>query len=197
MKKKDISLRVASPADAEALLAIYRPYVEKTAITFEYEVPSVAEFRRRIAATLKKYPYLVAVKNGRILGYAYTGAFVGRAAYDWSAETSIYVAENQRKSGLGKLLYQGLETISKAQHITNLNACIGYPVKKDPYLDKNSVEFHGHLGFRRVGTFHKCGRKFQTWYDMVWMEKMLGRHPAVTQPVIPFSKLVEGRDYSL
>ena len=83
-----MKIRVATPEDAGALVEIYRPYVENTSITFEYEVPSVSEFETRIRTTLKKYPYLVAEENGEALGYAYVSAFKGRAAYDWSVETS-------------------------------------------------------------------------------------------------------------
>ena len=77
-------IRIAEEADAEKLLEIYAPYVEKTAITFEYTVPSLEEFRERIRETLKKYPYLIAEKDGEVLGYAYTGAFGKRAAYSWA-----------------------------------------------------------------------------------------------------------------
>ena len=87
----EMIIRTASEADAPALLEIYAPYVDRTAITFEYEVPSVDEFASRIRNTLQKYPYLVAEKGGRILGYAYAGPFHDRPAYDWSVETSIYV----------------------------------------------------------------------------------------------------------
>ena len=86
-----IQIRAAVPTDAPALLAIYAPYVEQTAITFEYDVPAEAEFTRRIADTLQNYPYLVAEQDGVPVGYAYAGKFHERAAYDWSVETSIYV----------------------------------------------------------------------------------------------------------
>lgn len=91
--------------------------------------------------------------------------------------------------GLGRKLYQALEHISKAQHILNLNACIGYPETEDAYLTKNSVQFHAHLGYRLVGEFHKCGYKFGKWYNMVWMEKIIGEHSAVPAPVICFPDL--------
>ena len=191
MEKEEIQIRKASVSDAEELLGIYVPYVEKTAISFEWDVPSVSEFRRRIENTLKKYPYLVAEKDGEILGYAYTGPFVGRAAYDWAAEVSIYVKENKRKTGVGRRLYQALEAVSQAQNILNLNACIGYPDEDDEHLTKNSVQFHGHLGYEMVGKFHKCGYKFGRWYHMVWMEKIIGVHEDVPAPVIPFSQLGE------
>ena len=189
MQSDDIRIRAATTADAKQLLAIYAPYVSKTAITFEYETPSLAAFQERIENTLKRYPYIVAEKNGEILGYAYTGAFVGRAAYDWAAEVSIYLKESRRGIGLGRMLYGALEELSKAQHILNLNACIGYPELEDTYLTRNSVQFHAHLGYAIVGRFHKCGYKFGTWYDMVWMEKLLGEHPDVPAPLIPFPEL--------
>ena len=90
-----IIIRTASAADAPALLAIYAPYVEQTAITFEYDVPAEAEFTRRIADTLQNYPYLVAEQDSVPVGYAYAGKFHERAAYDWSVETSIYVEQHR------------------------------------------------------------------------------------------------------
>ena len=92
----NITLRIASPADAEALLELYAPYVRETAITFEYEVPSPEEFQSRIRRTLEKYPYLIAEQKGRCVGYAYAGAFHARAAYDWAVETSVYVERGLR-----------------------------------------------------------------------------------------------------
>jgi L-amino acid N-acyltransferase YncA len=186
MDTRNIQIRAASPKDAAELLRIYAPYVRKTAITFEYDVPSLAEFRGRIERTLEKRPYLAAVSGGEILGYAYTSPFVGRAAYDWSAETTIYLREDRRGAGLGRLLYQALEDVSRAQRIANLYACIGCPETDDEYLTKNSVQFHAHLGYSLIGTFRKCGYKFGRWYDMVWMEKLIGGHEPVPDPVIPF-----------
>lgn len=174
----DSKIRIATIKDAEQLLQIYAPYVEKTAITFEYEIPSLEEFESRISNVLKKYPYLVAERDGEILGYAYVGSFKERAAYDWSVETSIYVDENKKHLGIGGKLHEALENVLKEQGILNMNACIGYPEVEDEYLNKNSVEFHEHLGYQMVGKFHNCGYKFDRWYHMVWMEKMIGKHTA-------------------
>lgn len=184
-----MDFRTVTEEDAERLLEIYAPYVEKTAITFEYTVPSVEEFQGRIRKTLQKYPYIAAVSNGKIIGYAYAGPFVGRAAYDWSVETSIYLDMNCRRQGIGGKLYGELENILSRMHILNLNACIGYPRQDDEYLTGNSVQFHEHIGYRWVGQFHDCGYKFGRWYDMVWMEKMLGEHPDRPEPVIPFPQM--------
>ena len=188
-----ITIRTAALDDAAALLAIYAPYVEQTAITFEYEVPSLEEFRGRIARTLRRYPYLVAEENGEILGYAYTGPFGERAAYSWAVETSIYLRQDVRGKGLGKRLYQALEDISRAQHVQSLYACIAYPDADDAHLTGNSVAFHTHLGYTTVGRFPHCGYKFGTWYNMAWMEKTLGDHAVPPAAFVPFPELPEER----
>ena len=177
-----MQIRRATENDAEALLKIYAPYVEHTAITFEYEVPSVEEFRSRIRHTLEKYPYLVAEEDGELLGYAYVGPFHDRPAYDWAVETSIYVDQNKKRMGIGKKLHEALEEELRNRGFLNMNACIAYPPKEDEHLDKNSVEFHTHMGYRLVGEFHKCGYKFNHWYNMVWMEKLIGKHLTVQEP---------------
>ena len=184
----DITIRAARPDDAEALLRIYAPYVTDTAITFEYEVPSVEEFRGRIEKTLRRYPYLVAEEHGRIIGYAYAGAFHSRAAYDWACELSIYVAADARRRGLGSRFYALLEEILAAQGLLNLNACIAVPLSDDdPYLTRASVTFHERRGYRTVGEFTRCGYKFRRWYNMVWMEKLIGPHLTDQPTVLPFN----------
>ena len=132
---------------------------------------------------MKRYPYLVLEKDGKIQGYAYASAFIGRAAYDWSCETSIYLDHTVLKCGLGRKLYEALEGKLREMGILNLYACIGYPEVEDAYLTKNSAEFHSHLGFSSVGNFHKCGYKFGRWYNMIWMEKRIGTHRAKQPPV--------------
>ena len=189
MASGDIRLRVARANDAENILSIYAPYIRETAITFEYDVPDTREFRGRIEHTLQRYPYIVAECDGRVLGYAYTSAFHPLAAYAWAAETSIYIDMSCRRMGLGKRLYNALERLSRAQNILNLNACIATTDAPDMHLDNNSRAFHEHLGYRMVGEFTKCGYKFCTWYNMIWMEKMLGAHKANPDPVIPFTQL--------
>ncbi len=169
-------IRSARPEDAERLLEIYGYYVEHTAITFEYDVPSLSCFRQRMAETMEKYPYLIAELDGKVLGYAYAGPFIRRAAYDWSCETTIYLDHCARKRGLGRKLYGALEERLKEMGILNMYACIAYPEREDEYLTGNSADFHAHLGFSRAGEFHRCGFKFGRWYNMIWMEKIIGVH---------------------
>lgn len=186
MEAVDIVLRAARPEDAEALLSVYRPYVEKTAITFEYDVPTVEEFRGRIEGVLARYPYLVAEKHGEVLGYAYAGPFHSRAAYAWAVETSIYVNPGKKRLGLGGRLHGALENVLREQGFLNMNACIAVPQKSDVYLTRNSVEFHQHLGYRLVGEFTQVGYKFGRWYNMVWMEKHLGEHSSKASTPVEF-----------
>ncbi len=174
-------------SDAEAILSIYSPYVLGSAVTFEYDVPGVDEFRERIKNISTKFPYVKAVdESSRILGYAYASTFKNRRAYDWCVETSIYVERGFRRAGLGAALYGELEKRLQKMGILNLNACITFPKgESDPHLSKDSVKFHEKMGFKMVGMFHDCGYKFDTWYNMVWMEKMIGEH-RVPQPPVRF-----------
>jgi len=169
-------VRTAKLSDAEEILSIYAPYVEQTAITFEYDVPSLDEFRGRIEKTLEKFPYLVAENEDGIVGYAYAGVFKGRAAYDWCVETTIYVKMNQRGRGIGKTLYGVLEQQLKEQGILNLNACISWVDTPNEYLSHQSPQFHEQQGYRKCAHFHQCGYKFGRWFDMIWMEKIIGEH---------------------
>ena len=138
-----IKIRAASPEDAPALLRVYAPYVKNTAITYEYDVPSVDEFSKRIETTLKRFPYLVLERGGEIIGYAYAGPLHSRPAYDWSVETSLYLSEDVRGGGLGRLLHDALENVLREQGFLNMNACIAYPEKEDEYLTRNSAAFAG------------------------------------------------------
>ena len=166
-------IRNATLEDAERLLEIYGYYVENTAISFEYDVPSPDEFKGRIENTQKKYPYLVLEEDGMIRGYAYAGPFVGRKAYDHSCEVTIYIDSEAKGKGYGRALYEALEENLRKMGIRNLYACIGDPIVEDEYLTKNSEQFHQHMGFAKVGEFHKCGYKFGRWYNMIWMEKII------------------------
>ena len=169
-------IRLATADDAEELLEIYSPYVKRTAITFEYEVPGLEEFRNRIIKTLSKFPYLVAEDNGKIVGYAYAGSFKDRAAYQWSVETSIYVAWDSRGKGIGRRLHDALYDVLRKKGFLNMYACISHTEKEDEYLTNASMRFHEHLGYTLVAQFHQCGKKFDRWYDMIWMEKHIGEH---------------------
>ena len=170
----EIKIRTATLDDAPRLVEIYSYYVEETAISFEYETPSVEKFQARMNRTKKHYPYLLAEQDGKILGYAYASRFIGREAYKFSAELTIYLDKNYLHQGIGKKLYGELEKILREQGIKNLYVCIGVPEVEDKYLNFNSLNFHQHLGFKICGKFQNCGYKFNRWYSMFYAEKIIG-----------------------
>ncbi|MBQ9030001.1 MAG: N-acetyltransferase [Parasporobacterium sp.] len=185
-------IRFADIQDAGAIRQIYAPYVEETAITFEYRVPDVDEFAGRLANTLKNYPYLVAEEEGRIVGYAYAGPFRPRAAYQHSAEVSIYVDRTFSGHGIGRQLYQELEKHLRKQNVFLLYACITKTDREeDAYLTDGSIRFHTKMGYTLAGTHHLCGYKFGQWYSMVWMEKLIAVRPEHPEEFIPFSRIQE------
>ncbi|MDO4596148.1 MAG: GNAT family N-acetyltransferase [Coriobacteriaceae bacterium] len=187
-----VRVRAARPDDAPALAAIYAPYVRDTAITFEYEAPGTVEFERRMREVLAFYPYLVAECDGAPVGYAYASPFKGRPAYDWAVETSIYVKRGYVGAGVGRALHDALERALAAQGILNMYACIATPDgAEDETITYNSRDFHAHLGYRLVGEFVRCGQKAGRWYNMVWMEKMIGEHVPDCPAPRPFPALLE------
>lgn len=177
----------ATVKNAGELLEIYAPYVENTAVTFEYSVPSLSEFEQRIDKITQKYPYLMASEDGRILGYAYASEFKDRAAYAHAVEISVYVAWNERERGVGKILYHEIEQILAKQNVCNVNACVACTDTEDEYLTNASVVFHKKVGYKEVGKFHKIGYKFGRWYDMVWLEKQIAEHTPDIGDFIPFN----------
>lgn len=179
-------IRIASKQDAAAILAIYAPYVKETAITFEYEVPTLADFEKRIEQTLARYPYLVAEKEGVIVGYTYAGAYKGRSAYDWSCEVTIYLAKGEKSRGLGTRLYQALEAELYKQNVVQLLACVTAG-------NSASIKFHEKLGYQQVGNFPNVGYKFNQWYDILWLQKALQEVPRLPADFIAYQKIKDLR----
>ncbi|WP_446425193.1 N-acetyltransferase family protein [Mailhella sp.] len=181
-------IRSACEGDISAMLAIYAPYVEHTAVSFEYAVPSKEEFLERLRRVQSFYPWLVAEHKGRVLGYAYASRFHPRAAYDWCAEVSIYLDRDERGRGLGRKLYERLGHGLRAQGVLTAYSCIAHTQEPDEYLDHASIRFHERMGYRLTGTFPSCGYKFGRWYGMIWMEKRLAPEGVPPVPVVPFNR---------
>ena len=169
--------------------------ISASAAGAESEISPADEVRDRTNAATKQNGVNLIVaakqsginlKHGQILGYAYPSVFKERAAYDWSAESSVYVSQNVRALDIGRLLYEALERALGAQNIANMNACIA--CGDDEYLNDASVRFHERMGFRFVDRFQCCAYKFGRRYDMAWMQKPIGEH-LQNQPVMrPFAR---------
>ena len=186
----NLLIRIAKEDDAEELLKIYSYYVKNTAITFEQKVPSLEEFSNRIKETLINYPYLVAVVDGKIVGYIYASRFRTRESYICSASTSIYIEKSYQRKGIGKKLYSELCNILLKQNITNVYAGAADPIEEDEYLTHNSEYFHKSMGFEIVAKYNKCAIKFGKWYNLIEMEKIIGEHSNQQKDFIPFKSFV-------
>ena len=169
----ELKIRDAQLEDAARLVEIYAPYITETAVSFEYEVPTVDEFRERIKKIKQKYPYLVCEKDGEIVGYVYASAYSEREAYDWTVATSIYVDKNCRRMGVGSRLYAELEARLKAMGIENLLAGVAYCEPEDEYLTQDSYKFHTKEGYFMAGQLKGVGKKFGRYYDLLWLQKKI------------------------
>lgn len=177
-----ISLRFAQPKDASALLEIYRPYVEKTSITFETAVPSVDDFRERISEISSRFPYLIAEKDGLLLGYAYAHPFHERAAYDWTVETSIYVCEKYRGHHIGQKLYGALLPLLELQGVKNVCAVVTIP-------NDRSIGFHQSMGFSQGGILPNFGYKLGQWHSVAYLYRSLDAGSGTPGPIHPIHAL--------
>lgn len=184
----NFEIRFVKKEDINDLLNIYSYYVLNTAISFDIPAPTKDFFINLINDLFGKYPFLVALDNNKIVGYAYTHPYIKREAYNHGAEITIYIDPNYKKNGLGKKLYSILENISVKQNIIRLYACVGVTDKPDEYLNNNSFEFHKHLGYKQIACFKESGYKFNKLYDMVWLEKQIADIKNVSK-FIPVSEL--------
>jgi phosphinothricin acetyltransferase len=172
-----MKLRVASAADGAALAGIYAPVVAHTAISFETEPPDAAEMRARVEKTAQAgLPWLVAEDAaGQVCGYAYAGRHRERAAYQWSVDTTVYVREDQRGRGVGRLLYGRLLPLLAGLGYGQAFAGIALP-------NAGSVGLHEALGFEAIGVYRRVGFKFGAWRDVGWWQKALGGGDAPQPP---------------
>lgn len=178
----DLIVEDVNLEDTEDILDIYSYYILNTPVTFEYDIPNVLDFQKRIEGIKSRYPYLKAVYNGRIIGYAYASALRTRPAYDWSCETTIYLHKDYRFMGAGRKLYNKLFDILKKQNITNIYACI-------TYSNKESLDFHKKLGFNQVALLTDCGYKMNKWHSIAWLEKIIAEHNIPPENFINYNLL--------
>lgn len=175
-------IRIARPDDAAAVHAIYAPSVTHGVATFETVLPGVTAMRERIAARLAHYPWLVWESDGEVLAYAYASRFRERAAYDWIAETSIYVREDAGRRGIARRLYGVLLEAMRLQRINQAVGVITLP-------GQASVRLHETMGFAPAGVWRQSGYKLGRWWDVGVWQKTLQTPPGHPAPVTPFELL--------
>ncbi|MBX2802406.1 MAG: GNAT family N-acetyltransferase [Myxococcales bacterium] len=175
------AVREASEADADAIAAIYAPYVD-TPISFEAVAPGAVQFRRRMALVQAEYPWLLACEGERVLGYAYASKHRMRPAYRWSVEVSAYVAADAHRRGIGRRLYTTLFELLRLQGFAMAYAGITLP-------NPASVGLHEALGFRAVGVYPNVGFKRGVWHDVGWWHLQLGELGQTPPLPLPMAQL--------
>lgn len=177
-----VSLRMATEADAGALLAIYAPFVLQSPATFELEVPTEADFAARIRGTLSRTPWLVATVGEAVIGYAYAGPHRQRQAYQWGVEASVYLAPAAQGQGLGRRLYSALFDLLRRQGFVHVFAGITLP-------NRPSVTLHERMGFAPIGVYPQIGFKAGAWHDVGWWRLALRAPPTSPTAPIPLPAL--------
>lgn len=177
-------LRLVTLQDTEELLQIYAPYITDTAVSFEYEVPSVDAYRARIEEICAHYPYLVLEEDGRLLGYAYAHRQMDRAAYQWNTELSVYLRPEVTGRGLGTALYSALLELLRLQGFKTAYGCVAIP-------NVASEALHEKLGFHPAGVWSLTGYKNGQWQNVGWFEKQLAPYDPDPVPPTPITQMPE------
>lgn len=179
-----MSIRMATEQDLPRILEIYSPYVENTVFSFEYTVPTLAEFTQRFLRITAQFPWLVWEEDGIVFGYAYGSRPFERAGYQWSAEASIYLCPEAYRKGIGRKLYAALEELLQKQGYRKVYAII-------TSANETSIAFHRAVGYRHTALLPGCAYKLGQWYGTVWMEKDLKLWDTPPQPPVPVSRLLK------
>ncbi|WP_126663823.1 GNAT family N-acetyltransferase [Haloterrigena salifodinae] len=183
----DARIRVATPDDAAAVRDIYAPFCESTAVTFEESPPTEAEVADRIASTLETYPWLVCEVDGAVVGYAYASRLRKRRAYQWTVELSVYVADDTRRSGVGRSLYESLFAVLERQGVRDAYAVTTVP-------NPETERFHERLGFERCVDFPAIGYTEGEWRDVAWWRRGIAEKTADPEPITPLPALRDRLD---
>ena len=178
----EIILRPATEDDAAEMLALYAPYVIQTTVSSEYEPPSLEEFLGRMRSYTTRLPWLTCTVDGEVVGYGYASPHRTRAAYQWSVETSIYVAPEWHRHGIAGAIYAALFELLSMQGYYNIYVGITSP-------NERSMKFHKAMGFIISGAYQESMYKFGQWRDVLWMGKSLRPHEGEPQPTVPFPEI--------
>lgn len=179
-----LKIRPATPKDAAGILSIYAPFVKDTAVSFETVVPTIAEFEKRIETISESFPYLVCEMDQKIVGYAYASTHRERAAYQWSADLSVYIDPAYHRKRIATALYTALIELLKLQGFCTAFAGITMP-------NSASESFHRALGFREIGVFEHVGYKLGQWRDVKWMQLDLREDESAPSALFPIHDLIQ------
>jgi phosphinothricin acetyltransferase len=171
-----MTVRLATPGDAPQIAAIYAPFCESTAVSFEIVAPTSAEMAARIGMVTEQYPWLAVEDHGRVAGYAYATKHRERAAYTWAIDTAVYVAADARRRGVARTLYGKLFELLVAQGYFKAYAGVTLP-------NAASVRLHEAVGFLPVGVYRGVGFKLGAWHDVGWYQRVL--QPERLSPELP------------
>lgn len=188
--KNNIKLRLANENDYSSILKIYEPYITDTTITFEYKVPSISDFSKRLYNIQKTFPLIVCEIDNIVAGYAYISRFREREAYDWSTESSIYINPFYQGKNIGKALYFALIELAKLQGYCNIYGVVTMPNLK-------SEKLHDSFGFTTIGVTHNVGLKFGKWLDAKWYELNINEYS--NQPEKPklINEIADTNEFNL
>jgi len=175
---REVEIRRARAEDAVAIAAIYAPYVRDTTISFEDDPPDAIAMAEKIATIGARYPWLVAVEDGSVLGYAYASQHRERPVYRWSVDVSVYLDPAAHGRGIGRALYTAL--FAQLERLGFRGAFAGIALPNDA-----SIGLHKALGFTLVGVYHRVGYKFGAWRDVSWWERPIGDDDEPSEPLAP------------
>lgn len=176
-------IRVAKESDITAMLAIYAPFVENTAVTFDMKVPTLSEFNQRIKKIQTEAPCLVYELDGEVLGYAYASAHRTRAAYKWTREMSVYIREDAKTKKYGTALYSSMIELLKCQNYRSVLAGITLP-------NIPSVNFHERFGFHPVGVYNNIGYKLGKPHRVGWWQLMIEDDQEPAKEIVPIDQIL-------
>ncbi len=164
------NIRLATPGDAAAVAAIYAPYCEGSAVSFEQVAPTAEEMAQRIVAVIAQRPWIVLEDNGAVVGYAYAGPHNERWAYRWSVNTAIYISRTHQRRGAGRALYTVLFHLLR--HLGHYKAIAGITMPNPA-----SVALHEAMGFELAGVYRDIGYKLGAWRDVAWYQASIQQVP--------------------
>lgn len=184
----ELKLRLATKEDLSAMLGIYSYYVSETVVSLEYVPPTLSEFERRFDTFTVQFPWIVFEADGEIVGYAYAHRFHDRAAYDWSAECTVYIKNGLQRNGIGRALYTCLLNILRLQGYRTAVAIICVP-------NENSEALHKYFGFTNSGVVCNAGYKASEWRSAAWYVLALSDYPAEPAPPLPIGKVMGTEEF--